>query len=196
MPLFPVLTGTTPAGESFCLARLRREDLPPLVQAFQNLELTTYLGGNGFTYSEAEEAEWLEDNLKNPAGQVLFGIYDQTQTLIGSVALREINHRTGTAELGVAIYSPANWGRGFGSGAVLLICQYGAFHLSLYNIMLKVFAFNERAIRAYQKIGFREIGRRTGAAMLGQERFDEVYMELLTTGLDVSELRRQIQQLG
>ena len=189
------MTGSTANGEAFVLARLRREDLPLIVEAFQNMELTTYLGGSGFTYSEAEEAEWLEDNLKNPAGQVLFGIYDQSEIIIGTVALREINHRVGTAELGIAIYSPAYWGRGLGSGATRLMCQYGAFHLSLFNIMLKVFAFNERGIRAYQKVGFREIGRRTGAAKLGQERFDEVYMELLTSELDVSELRGQIRQL-
>ena len=195
MPLFPVMTGTTPGGESFSLARLRREDLPSTVGAYQNLELTTALSGYGSTQSAAEDAEWLEANLKNQSGQERFGIYDSSETIIGTVALRNINHRTGTAELGIVIYHPAHWGKGYGSGATLLICQYGAFHLSLHNIMLKVFAFNERAIRAYQKVGFHEIGRRTGAALLGQERFDEVYMELLTEGLDVSDLRKQIRQL-
>ncbi len=195
MTLFPVMSGTVPSGEAFVLARLRRQDLPQIVAAFHNLELTTYLRGFGFSASEIEQAEWLETNLRNSPTQVMFGLYDAGETLIGSVALRDIDHRLGTAELGVAVYDPARWGQGYGSSATRLVCQYGAFHLGLFNIMLKVFAFNERAIRAYQKVGFREIGRRTGAARLGQERFDEVYMELLTGELDVSGLREQLRQL-
>lgn len=196
MTLFPVMTGASSSGAPFVLSRLRRQDLPQIVAAFHNLELTTYLRGFGFSASEAEQTEWLEANLKDTPTQTMFGIYDAAETLIGSVALRDIDHRVNTAELGVAVYDPAHWGQGYGSAATLLICQYGAFHLGLYNIMLKVFAFNERAIRAYRKVGFREIGRRTGAVRLGQERFDEVYMELLTEGLDVSGLRGQLRQLG
>jgi RimJ/RimL family protein N-acetyltransferase len=182
-------------GEKVHLARLRREDLPQIIGPFANLELTTYLRGFGWTASEAEQAEWLDKNLKNPDDGVLFGIYTFSETLIGGVDLRGINFRTGTAELGIALYEPENWGSGYGSEATLLICQYGAFHLGLHNIMLKVFGFNERAIRAYEKVGFREIGRRREAVRLGQERFDEVYMDLLTSTLDVSALRGQIRQL-
>lgn len=195
MTLFPVMTGAATNGDSIVLSRLRRQDLPQIVEAFHNLELTTYLRGYGYTASEAEQAEWLEAAIKDTPDQKLFGIYDISETLIGSVALRDLDHRSGTAELGVAIYAPALWGKGYGSAATRLACQYGAFHLGLFNIMLKVFAFNERAVRAYQKAGFREIGRRTGAVRLGQERFDEVYMELLTETLDVSGLRAQVRQL-
>jgi len=196
MALFPIMTGKTSSGAPFVLSRLRRQDLPQIVAAFHNLELTTYLRGFGFSASEAEQTEWLEAHLKDTPGQVMFGIYDAAETLIGSVALRDIDHRVGTAELGVAVYDPARWGQGYGSAATQLTCQYGAFHLGLFNIMLKVFAFNERAIQAYRKVGFREIGRRSGAVRLGQERFDEVYMEMLTEELDVSELREQLRQLG
>ncbi len=182
-------------GENVHLARLRRENLPQIIRPFANLELTTYIGGRGWTASEAEQAEWLDKNLKNPADGMLFGIYDFGETLIGGVDLRGIDYRTGTAELGIALYEPEIWGGGYGSEAVRLICQYGAFHLGLHNIMLKVFGFNVRAIRAYEKVGFREIGRRREAVRLGQERFDEVYMDLLTSTLDLSALRRQIRQL-
>ncbi|GAA4017347.1 GNAT family protein [Deinococcus rubellus] len=196
MTLFPVMSGVAASGAPFVLSRLRRQDLPQIVEAFHNLELTTYLRGFGFSASEVEQAEWLEANLRDTPTQVMFGIYNAAETLIGSVVLRDIDHRSGTAELGVAVYDSALWGQGYGSGATRLICQYGTFHLGLFNIMLKVFAFNERAIRAYQKVGFREIGRRSGAVRLGQERFDEVYMELLTEPLDLSGLRDQIRQLG
>lgn len=188
-PIYPVMR-----GRSVILARLRQSDLNSIIEPLSNLELTTYLMGWGRSNGEAEQREWLETHLKNTETMVHFGIYRQ-DALIGGVALRDISHRQGTAELGIALYRPEDWGRGYGSEATRLMCEYGGFHLGLYNILLKVFAFNERAVSAYKKVGFREIGRRSGSVRLGKERFDEVYMELLTETLDYAPLRAQLRQL-
>jgi RimJ/RimL family protein N-acetyltransferase len=53
--------------------------------------------------------------------------------------------------------------------------------LDLHNIMLSVAAWNERAIRTYAKVGFRELGRRRDAAVTMGRRHDGVYMELLAS---------------
>jgi RimJ/RimL family protein N-acetyltransferase len=42
-----------------------------------------------------------------------------------------------------------------------------------------VFAFNERAIHCYQKVGFREIGRRRQARIIGGIKYDAVLMDIL-----------------
>nr|WP_279326986.1 GNAT family protein [Deinococcus koreensis] len=72
---------------------------------------------------------------------------------------------------------------------------YGMFHLGLHNIMLRVYTFNERAVRAYQKVGFRELGRRRGSVRLGAERFDTVFMDITADEVDTSALRAQIRLL-
>ncbi|MFC6591833.1 GNAT family N-acetyltransferase [Deinococcus lacus] len=106
-----------------------------------------------------------------------------------------MDHRSGTAELGVSIYDPAHWGGGYGSEAVRLMVEYGMFFLSLHNIMLKVFSYNVRGIQAYKKVGFREIGRRRGAVRLGQERFDDVLMDITADEVDTSRMRAMIRLL-
>lgn len=178
------------------LARLRREDVPELARYFQNLELTTYLSGHGASFSLEDEQAYFESVSRSSPGQITFGVYEQgSGRLIGGVDLRDINHRHGTAELGVSIHDPECWGGGCGTEAATLMVGYGVFHLGLHNILLRVFAFNTRGIRAYGKVGFTEIGRRTGAVRLGAERFDTVFMEITADRVDTSGLRAQLRLL-
>ena len=46
--------------------------------------------------------------------------------------------------------------------------------------MLTVAEFNLAGIRAYQKAGFRELGRRRQSRMMGGKLWDTVYMDCLT----------------
>ena len=50
------------------------------------------------------------------------------------------------------------WNRGFGTDAVRLLLRFGFLTLGLNNIRLRVHAFNERAIRCYEKCGFKQCG--------------------------------------
>ena len=45
--------------------------------------------------------------------------------------------------------------------------------------MLGAFAFNTRAIRLYRKLGFREVGRQRQARIVGSQKFDVVFMDIL-----------------
>ena len=45
--------------------------------------------------------------------------------------------------------------------------------------MLKVFSFNERAIHVYEKVGFKEIGRRRKSYYLNGAYYDDVFMDIL-----------------
>ncbi|WP_279326985.1 GNAT family N-acetyltransferase [Deinococcus koreensis] len=112
-PLVPALR-----GEQVILARLRREDIPALAGYFQNLELSTYLGGSGVAYSLEDEQASFEGVSRSRPDGVSFGIYEaSTERLIGGTDLRDINHRQGTAELGVSLHDPDCWARLLGPTA-------------------------------------------------------------------------------
>jgi RimJ/RimL family protein N-acetyltransferase len=51
--------------------------------------------------------------------------------------------------------------------------------LNLHSVMLGVYSFNDRAIRSYKSLGFKEIGRRRQARIIGPRMFDVVLMDLL-----------------
>lgn len=83
----------------------------------------------------------------------VWGIEDGYGTLIGRLSLRDIEQRVRRARLGISLAAPY-LGRGLGTEAMLVFLDYffGAFG---YEIMvLDVAAFNERAVRCYERLGF------------------------------------------
>jgi len=84
-----------------------------------------------------------------------------------------------TAELGMLIGEKESRCKGYGMEVLSLMLDYGFGVLNLNNIMLRAFAFNERAIHLYLNFGFREFGRRRQAYYYMNKYHDEVYMDLL-----------------
>jgi RimJ/RimL family protein N-acetyltransferase len=59
------------------------------------------------------------------------------------------------------------------------LLDYAFTVLGVYNVWLDTPAYNAGAIRAYEKAGFREIGRRRGARTLAGTRYDVVLMDCI-----------------
>ena len=50
--------------------------------------------------------------------------------------------------------------------------------------------YNQRAIRLYERLGFRLVGRVRGALMLNGSRYDQIIMDLLRTEFELKHLDR------
>ena len=60
------------------------------------------------------------------------------------------------------------------------------------NIMLKAFSFNERAIKAYEKCGFKIFGIWKEAVYFNGEYVDDVYMNILKKDFNAKKLKKTI----
>ncbi|GEM48568.1 N-acetyltransferase [Deinococcus cellulosilyticus NBRC 106333 = KACC 11606] len=178
-------------GTHVFLSRLRPEDLHTIYQHINQAEYATY--GDG--YAQPFALETLEQRhaqrLKDPH-RVDFGIFlQESETLIGRVFLHNISLHHQTATLGIGIFRTDLLGKGHGTEATRLMVEYGMFHLNLYNIDLLVFSDNMRAIRAYQKVGFRILGERRGSAVLGGRRINDTWMDITRDEVDLGHLRER-----
>ena len=72
-----------------------------------------------------------------------------------------------------------NRGKGYGTEALGLLVEYGFQQLNFHSICLHVYSFNERAIRAYKKIGFKEAGRLRECYWADGRWHDRLIMDLL-----------------
>lgn len=178
-------------GTSVFLGQLEKGDVPEIYFHTNHMEIATCAGGMAAPVFKEQHEARLHRNQQNPS-RVDYGIFlIGTEQLIGTVSLKNINHHQQTAGFGICIFRPECLSRGYGTEATRLMVQYGMFHLNLYNIDLLVFAGNQRAIRAYEKVGFKHLGVRKGALVLGGERLDAVWMDLIQDDLDLSHLTRQ-----
>ncbi|WP_312116913.1 GNAT family N-acetyltransferase [Brevibacillus reuszeri] len=82
----------------------------------------------------------------------------QTETPIGVTALIQIDLKNRNAECIIDIGSKDYWGKGYGSEALKLLLDYAFLEMNLHRVSLRVFSFNEKAIKLYERIGFQHEG--------------------------------------
>jgi RimJ/RimL family protein N-acetyltransferase len=167
------------AGAKCYLSPCRLEDAEHWAEWFNDLEVTIPLGDEAYTPTSLEgEQEAIRGILKNNSH--IFSIVDlETDQTIGRCLLFNIDAVNRTAMLGIVIGEKSRWDQGYGQEAVSLLLDYGFNLLNLHNVMLGTFSFNERAIRCYEKVGFKLIGRRREARIIAGEKYDLVLMDIL-----------------
>lgn len=175
------------------LGPMRRDLIPTYQRWINDLEVARFVG-RVRPYSEEDETRWF-DAILRAEDAVHFTIYEMTdQRPIGTIALHPINHADGNAVLGILIGESTLHGKGYGTEAVRLICDYGFNALGLHNIMLTLVDFNQRALRAYIQAGFREIGRRRQCRVIGGHRFDDIYMDLIADEFESPVLAKRLTE--
>lgn len=111
-----------------------------------------------------------------------FAIETLAGELVGVCGLEGIDGRNRSAVLGIWIGRPF-WDRGYGTDATRTLCRFGFREMNLQRIGLLVYDTNPRARRAYEKVGFKEEGRRRRAQYVGGTYVDAIEMGLLAEDL-------------
>lgn len=137
------------------LRRLGPGDRDTFARWLENPDLRRHFCGRD------EETEALPGSAcaSRPAGQMVRAIESDAGELLGWIELRDVNWRRRSGELRICLGVPATWGQGYGSAALRLFLgqAFGEWHLD--SIDLRVATWNVRAIRAYERCGFRRTGR-------------------------------------
>ena len=169
------------AGERVALGPLRRELIPFYVRWRNDFSVqrTTGLKPRPVTTEQLtrsfEEQESYSDSH-------WFTIYQlEPFRAIGTTDLFSIDHCYGIAQFDMLIGEQDARRRGFGTEVVKLMLDYAFNALGLHNVMLTVSEYNLAGRKAYERAGFKEFGRRREADAIGGRRWDEIYMDCLST---------------
>lgn len=164
-------------GETVYLSPMNVDDVETYTRWLNNLGTSLPLGHADKNVSLGQEKEALE-RLSREGHQ--YAIVERTSdALVGNCGVFSVNTTHGTAEVGIFIGEEKRRGKGLGTDALLVLASYAFKILNLHSLMLRVASFNARGIRCYEKVGFREMGRRSEALLVAGRRHDDVYMQLL-----------------
>ena len=83
------------------------------------------------------------------------------------------------AWIGIGIGEREFWGKGYGTDMMKLALQYAFTELNVYRVSLGLFEYNPRALRSYEKAGFRLEGRTRGDVLRDGKRGDSLWMGIL-----------------
>lgn len=173
------------SGERVGLGSLRRDLLPTYQRWINTAEVRRGLVRPSVQTLEAEGA-WYEQ-AAHATDQVHFTVYDlKDMEPTGTTSLVNIDHYFGSADFGISLGERRN--QGLGTEATRLVLDYGFNVLGLQHVMLRVWSWNTAAIRAYEKAGFKVVGRLRNAAVSMGRRYDVVLMDAIPDDLPHSVL--------
>lgn len=146
-------------GEKVTLRALEPSDAAAAQAWINDPEFCRYLRDISFPFSLRAEQEWIESQVAaDGEGSYTFGIEAEDRALIGTIGLHRISYKDGHAGMGVGIGVPGYRGRGYGTDAISTLLRFCFGDLRLHKVWLEVDCGNDRAIRCYERIGFRREG--------------------------------------
>jgi RimJ/RimL family protein N-acetyltransferase len=100
--------------------------------------------------------------------------------LLGDIGLEVTHNWMGrNAFVGLGIGKREDWGKGYGTDAMKIALRFAFTELNLERVTLNVFEYNPRAIRSYEKAGFKHEGRMRGSLLKDGKRWDMLFMGIL-----------------
>jgi RimJ/RimL family protein N-acetyltransferase len=165
------------------LVRLAAEDPETAGKAFsdwaRDTEYTRLLDNEpSRLWSVKKIQSWIERDLEKgyPSGYFYVIRTLAEDRLIGFLNLFGLSWMHGDTWLGIGLGEREYWGKGYGTDAVRVILRYAFTELNLRRVTLGVFAYNPRAIKSYEKAGFKVEGRLRQYIVREGQRNDMIVM--------------------
>lgn len=104
----------------------------------------------------------------NPSSELTFTVEDLADgRAIGMADYRDLDPFAGRATVGITIGERDRWGGGYGTEALSLLVGHLFGACRLHRVELDTWSGNERAMRAFRRVGFVEEGRRRSSVRVG-----------------------------
>jgi RimJ/RimL family protein N-acetyltransferase len=123
-------------------------------------------------------AKWMEKEMAemSPASYYFSIRTLDGDKLIGELGLDVVNWSGRDAFVGLGIGETEYWSKGYGTDIMNVLLRFAFTEINLRRVTLTVFEYNPRAIRSYEKAGFKHEGRMRALLHREGSRWDELFM--------------------
>lgn len=166
-------------GRQVGLRRPHSNDLPAVVRWYRDREIARLTRYQARPMSEAEVERFFDLRMLAPDALAYSIVELPDWRLIGFTTFSSLDGDNGSVLFHITIGERDAWGRGLGTEATELMLGHAFERLGLHRVGLSVFSYNQRAIRAYEKAGFRIEGRQREAILRDGLYWDEIQMGVL-----------------
>lgn len=137
------------------------------------------LTGTQTVFSRSGVQKWFENiSADNSRIDLIICLQENNQP-IGELAMLHINHQNRNAIVRISLFNREFWGNGYGTEAMSQLLNFGFEILNLHRVGLDVYSFNKRAIKAYEKLGFKREGVIRDEIFYDGEYHDSIIMGVL-----------------
>jgi len=165
-------------GKRVKLRPLVREDLVYLRKWLGDAEVRGLIGEVA-SMSKADSEKFLEKVRADTERAWFMVVVKENNKVIGEAGLLRMDRAWRTTDISVIIWEREEWGKGYGTEAVLLLLDHAFRHLDFHRAAVGVVGFNERALRFWEKVGFRKEGVQRDGYYYDGKYHDFVLMSIL-----------------
>ena len=148
-------------GDLTYLRAVESTDIDEVLKHWNNLNFRRLLGPP-IPWSRKFLEIWLEGRINADPWRdhmMELAIVDKAAgNFLGFVHLEDIKRPHSRAEFGISIQNPDNQSKGYGTDAARIILWVAFNVLGLHSVYLDTMEDNLRAIRMYEKVGFKKVG--------------------------------------
>ncbi|MBC7333862.1 MAG: GNAT family N-acetyltransferase [Actinobacteria bacterium] len=169
-------------GDRTVLRKLEEGDLQRTLKWLRDPSVNKFLSQDFSSFTQEQEFQWF-NFMKNSCRDIVFAIETKDEHIhIGNCGLHKINWIQKSCELGIVIGEKNFWNKGYGSDAIRSVVSFAFNRLGISRIRLNVYQYNVRAIRAYEKCGFKKIKTLKNDHLYEGKYWDTFVMELVKPG--------------
>jgi len=165
-------------GKRVYLRPLAKEDSVYLRKWSDDAEIRGLIG-EVTSMSQADCEKFLEEVCADNSREWFVVVIKKNDRVIGEAGLLRMFPAWRTTDVSVIIGEKEEWGKGYGTETILLLLDYAFRHLDFHRVAIGVVGFNERALRFWEKVGFRREGIQRDGYYYDDKYYDFVTMSIL-----------------
>lgn len=142
-------------GSKVLIRAIEKTDIDVVASLSNDFEIHIQADDDVFVPRNREQVEKLMDELGKSEEEIGPFVIEAEGEVIGTCGLHHVDRRSRTCSFGISL-GRDHLGKGYGRDAVRTLVGYAFRHLNMRKLWLSVYADNERAIRSYKSVGFRE----------------------------------------
>jgi [ribosomal protein S5]-alanine N-acetyltransferase len=166
-------------GKRTRIRPIEEGDIDTLFLWYNDEEINYWSSGAWPLNTLQNKDQLIEKFLDSPSDIYRYAILNDNDLLIGTIGFKEINVPGRSVTLFVVIGDKAYWGQGYGTDAIITFVRFLFNQWNFHRISLDTWDENIRAIKAYQKVGFKIEGRQREARFVLGDYHDAILMGLL-----------------
>ncbi|HVJ48590.1 GNAT family protein [Desulfitobacterium sp.] len=166
-------------GHKTVIRPLEIEDIEAFYQWYNDQEVNLWSSG-AWPLNTLLSKNEIEGRFFDPdSDERRYAILNLQQELIGTIGFREVNIPAQSATLFIVIGDKKHWGQGFGTDALETFLLYIFSQWNFHRLSLDTWDGNLRAIKAYEKLGFKLEGKLREARFVQGQYHDALIFGLL-----------------
>lgn len=168
----------TITGKNIILRPYQMEDAETILEGANNPTMRR-LTGTQMTFT-LEMTQGYVGRMMNPEDRLGYIIAEpQTSAPLGEVVVMDIDDENHSASIRIALFHEEDLNKGYGTEAMRLMVDEVFTKFNLHRLELDVFDFNPRAVRVYEKLGFKQEGVLRDTLFYDGEYHSTIIMSIL-----------------